>query len=344
MYILSETKYPQFTNFDSNGFFGCCSTYDDQKDDELTGHISGACFKVKHICGTAGSRKHPYLWLQFSASIYWSLSEGVNLVICVNAPEKMQNQLKTLARAWDKNKTDPFTWYVVMAYEIAKEYDASVQALRNVVRHVELERLTPQYVESDFHSLHDIERHAIHSNETLDVAVDSLESMIEQHSHLQRDCCMPTGVDHGKAMVFKKTHVKLGLVLKKLRAIRARSKTIEERLKNEISLAFNLVSQRDSQSAVALAEDAKSDSSAMRIIAVVSAIFLPGTFVSSLFGMNFFALSNTAQSRLIMSDDFWLYWVVTIPVTSMTCLAWGIWCYWPTLSKEKSRSGEKDPV
>jgi Mg2+ and Co2+ transporter CorA len=55
-------------------------------------------------------------------------------------------------------------------------------------------------------------------------------------------------------------------VAKQLHSLLTRSQSLSERLRNEINLAFNLVSQKDS--------------AMMKTVAVVSMVYLPGTFIS----------------------------------------------------------------
>ncbi|OAX78783.1 hypothetical protein ACJ72_06908 [Emergomyces africanus] len=84
---------------------------------------------------------------------------------------------------------------------------------------------------------------------------------------------------------------------------------------------FNIVSQ--------------TDSAAMKIISAVGLIFLPGTFISTLFGMNFFDFSvdgNTGKQTFAMSDKFWVFWAISLPVTGAVILAWAVWDFWYPLA------------
>jgi Mg2+ and Co2+ transporter CorA len=61
----------------------------------------------------------------------------------------------------------------------------------------------------------------------------------------------------------------------------------------------------------------------MRSIAVVGLVYLPGTFVSGLFGMNFFDFSEESGVQTWnISSKFWLYWAITIPLTLVTIFVW----------------------
>lgn len=72
---------------------------------------------------------------------------------------------------------------------------------------------------------------------------------------------------------------------------------------------------------VRMGEDSRKDNNNMKSIAIVGLVYLPGTFVSSLFGMNFFNF-NAEQGYWTVSDKFWLYWAITAPLTLVTIFVW----------------------
>jgi hypothetical protein len=86
--------------------------------------------------------------------------------------------------------------------------------------------------EPDFPFLHDLARHAIHSSETLDVAVDILTNMMRQHELLTHT------VNSNGAAEATASRVKQHLCFQAhmLRSLRSRSVAIEHRLRNEINL------------------------------------------------------------------------------------------------------------
>ncbi|KAH7325694.1 hypothetical protein B0I35DRAFT_420974 [Stachybotrys elegans] len=104
---------------------------------------------------------------------------------------------------------------------------------------------------------------------------------------------------------------------------------LKDRLASETSLMFSLISQEDARISRALAEDsatiamaAKRDSSAMKTIAVLTTVFLPATFVATLFSMPSFDWDGSSPR---VTASFWVYWAVAVPLTILVLVSWRIW-------------------
>ena len=93
---------------------------------------------------------------------------------------------------------------------------------------------------------------------------------------------------------------------------------------------FNLVTQQDSETNTSIARASRDDSSAMKIIAALTMIFLPATAVSGFFGMVFFSNQN---GEVVVTRDLWLFIATTIPITIILIMIWRIWLSWPELIK-----------
>jgi hypothetical protein len=70
-----------------------------------------------------------------------------------------------------------------------------------------------------------------------------------------------------------------------------------------------------------LAVESKRDSASMKTIAIVSMIFLPGTFVASFFAMPMFDW-NMPAGHNVSSRSFWIYWTVVGPLTILVFALW----------------------
>lgn len=73
----------------------------------------------------------------------------------------------------------------------------------------------------------------------------------------------------------------------------------------------------------------KRDSTAMKALSLMGALFLPATFISSVFSMTFFDWqigdnSPPGEHRTV-APELWIYFVVTLPVTITILVGWWLW-------------------
>ncbi|PKS06447.1 hypothetical protein jhhlp_007195 [Lomentospora prolificans] len=132
----------------------------------------------------------------------------------------------------------------------------------------------------------------------------------------------------------------------------------EARCRAQIDIIYSKMAQEDNVLNARMAVASTRDSSSMKALAVITAIFLPGEFLGTLFGMSMFDwmpendddnTSNTSTPALAPGDDdrilsqrFYIYWLVAVPLTLFILAAWRGW--WVTedrffrrhLSKELS--------
>ncbi|KAI1321939.1 hypothetical protein F5Y16DRAFT_413561 [Xylariaceae sp. FL0255] len=114
-------------------------------------------------------------------------------------------------------------------------------------------------------------------------------------------------------------------------------------------------SQRDSQLMKAIAENGlqvaeqtRRDSELMKSIALLTMIFLPATFVATLFSTGIFNWEGNGGEILVVSPWVWLYVVATIVMTTITLGTWYIWATRRRPSKDvesgSSNSSEKSTL
>ncbi|RMY46328.1 hypothetical protein D0865_09352 [Hortaea werneckii] len=100
-------------------------------------------------------------------------------------------------------------------------------------------------------------------------------------------------------------------------------------------VVFNLVTQQDAATSATIAREAKADGNSMKVIAALTMVFLPGTFLSSVFGMS------------VMEGErrWWLYVALTLPLTVFVLAMWWVWQsftgaphHWKSMSWSKRSS------
>ncbi|PYI31514.1 hypothetical protein BP00DRAFT_343708, partial [Aspergillus indologenus CBS 114.80] len=70
-----------------------------------------------------------------------------------------------------------------------------------------------------------------------------------------------------------------------------------------------------------LQRDSVDDSAAVKIITFLSAVYLPGSFIVSLYGMNFFVFDTDAR-QIVIAHDFWVFIATWLPLTLATGLVY----------------------
>ncbi|KAJ3534302.1 hypothetical protein NMY22_g6984 [Coprinellus aureogranulatus] len=96
-----------------------------------------------------------------------------------------------------------------------------------------------------------------------------------------------------------------------------------------MSLHLGALMQIDSSTSLSIAssskkiaEETKKDGRSMKIIAVVTMVFLPASLIAGIIDTPFFTTGDEALSTLKVSPQFWIFWVVSVPLTILVFLAW----------------------
>ncbi|OAL48772.1 hypothetical protein IQ07DRAFT_645530 [Pyrenochaeta sp. DS3sAY3a] len=260
-------------------------------------------------------------WYEMGFFAHWNPAGSITL-LCFDVPAKAQKAIEKLFLSGITKLDSPYAAFTLISDELLRLYDSSVWRIRNHISQWETRRSQ----ETDYFLLHEIARHGVHVNETLSVAARSLGALRQYHDVFLKN--LSHGGNKPKIKTWDTVGSRLRFQLDLLQNLNERSVANNARIQNEITLAFNAAAQRDSMIQVEMGLQSTREASAMRAIAVVTMIFLPATFVSTLFGMNFFSFEPSegrGRSSFTVSTHFWIYWVITIPLTIITLLMWLWW-------------------
>jgi Mg2+ and Co2+ transporter CorA len=263
--------------------------------------------------------KVKYEWQKFRVFTRWKTQPSQIAILVFDADSSLQMQMAEMLTIKVEDVKDPFWVYEKLVGLVVDSQDAAVWTIRDYVRSMEKEEHPKGKPEHDYRHLHDLARHTIHVTETLDVALGTMNAIVAKHEAFQPEVADKTS--------WETVHDRLLFYRQMLESLRCRSNSNSERLLNEIQLAFHVVLQYDSGTSVTIAKATREDSEAMKTIATLTLVFLPPTFVSTIFGMTFFNFD--ADMGWSVSDMFWVYWACAIPMTLTTI---GLWYKWPQLS------------
>ncbi|KAH0562508.1 hypothetical protein GP486_002800 [Trichoglossum hirsutum] len=100
--------------------------------------------------------------------------------------------------------------------------------------------------------------------------------------------------------------------------------SLPQRIDSQRTVLYSLIAQQDARLGYRLSREAVKDSKAMKTLAIITIVFLPGTFIATLFATNMFHFQEGQQVRI--------YFAVTVPITFTMIVAWAIWI-WTTGSR-----------
>ncbi|KAI5863121.1 hypothetical protein GGS23DRAFT_54218 [Durotheca rogersii] len=132
--------------------------------------------------------------------------------------------------------------------------------------------------------------------------------------------------------------------------------TTLERLHIQRQALYNIMTQKESKLNLEmaaqqrrLAHASKRDGTAMKTLSLLGAVFLPGTFISSVFSMTFFDFnvgpnygdpSDSSGEGAQVSNLLWVYFAVTVPLTLVILLCW----YVIDMRREKRYAKEDEDI
>ncbi|SPO01729.1 uncharacterized protein DNG_04402 [Cephalotrichum gorgonifer] len=129
---------------------------------------------------------------------------------------------------------------------------------------------------------------------------------------------------------------RLGFYKSRLRGTEGYAKTTLERLRIQRDALTSVMSHRESiinLQMVAMITDqrriaqaSKKDGNALKRLSMLGAIFIPGTFIASLFSMEFFIIHDSGgDTSLYIAPQLWIYFAIAAPLTLVVVSVMWLW-------------------
>jgi Mg2+ and Co2+ transporter CorA len=161
----------------------------------------------------------------------------------------------------------------------------------------------------DFQGLHNLAKHNIYLRENCESALATLDGLCDHHKGV-------SGIQPTPSQDFTIQALKYQRTL--FQSTQRRLASLDSRMMNIISLSFHIVTQGDSRLI-------QSESQSMKTIAVMTLIFMPLSTVAGIFGTEFMKVEDGPGRHITVSQDFWLLWLIAVPLTFVVVVIWRVW-------------------
>ncbi|KAL8877625.1 MAG: hypothetical protein Q9198_004390 [Flavoplaca austrocitrina] len=266
--------------------------------------------------------------------------------------QRYQSRVKELYRetSSDRGQRDPFDVVAIIITEVSaileeqrRNRDLDVQIEESKTGFAPMRSSPPANHNSiavgSTRSLHTVLGHLRFLHRLAEFQVCLIEFVIAQHESLTKVRKARANEAHSDSAAAEdsaeKTRRSLDLSLSSNRTRLRQINELIYRITAQIRIVDNMIMQRDSRATIAIAEqaqrtavDTKRESVAMRTISALTMIFLPGTFVGTIFGMAFFNYNENGTNTIRVSPVWWLYVVITVPLTGLILGLWVVWLRW----------------
>ncbi|KAF2137086.1 uncharacterized protein K452DRAFT_236457, partial [Aplosporella prunicola CBS 121167] len=183
-----------------------------------------------------------------------------------------------------------------------------VAPLENMARREERVRLTSQLHTNAYNTV------ALHHNmQWAHRYCAFMQSTVEETTHELKRTRQETEVQES-----------VSFLQNKLESIQDFVNQIRDRQERQLSVLSSFIDQADNDQSMKVARDARVDGLAMKALALLTAVFLPPSFIATMFSMSMFDWQAKTSSG-VTSSYFWIYWAASIPLAVLLLLGWRVW-------------------
>ncbi|KAK4223942.1 hypothetical protein QBC38DRAFT_424511 [Podospora fimiseda] len=278
---------------------------------------------LSEVPSTDPSNPHPD-WLKWAFILEWhpvtsesTTTYAVSLIVFQPPAETLKLLVQLLQSPnWTDVTIDP---YILVNLSLSSWHERIEQVawdVKDLVRTDETDIFRrAQSVRSTKVTTSDLNLHRLHTNaknaifmvEALDAIIRSADLALSDHASFPSH----TGYQH----VWENTHRRLQHTSELFHSSRLMTASVQARIKNTIDLAFHINTVHDSQVNI-------DNSRSVRIISIVGMVFIPFSAVSSIFGTQFFSTPDETAGHMAVNSDFWMLWVIALPLTLVIVGMW----------------------
>ncbi|CAI7616825.1 unnamed protein product [Penicillium palitans] len=255
-------------------------------------------------------------------------ADETNILVCFDLDDEFVLQLRRLLHNADLRKwqEEPFLMLGFALSIVVDQCEEDLWSFQKPVRDIEKTRgqkifketssynndRTFEFLVERYSQLHELSRHVIHISETMDAASNNLGAIVRDH-----DLWIESSSRSSAAT--KRLSKALLLQENMISNLNFRAKAFVSRMDNEIKCASNFVAVGDSNISKGILKQTRNEGKVLSdTVSALTLLFLPSTFISGFFGMNFFTLESNQTTQKLQWEThpkIWIFFVCSIPIT-----------------------------
>lgn len=170
----------------ASGFFS--SRLETSDAEGLVRHSSAFRFLIKtprqeQIISSQQGHGINYAWTEIGLWTQWHQGHSLVLICCISGDGQTTLQQSIKHCLYEQptavSESCPHSWHGFVLPHISRAFHTAVWRCRDLVRTVETTRPNIHKPRAEYAVLHEISRHAVHSTETISMAITVLESIVE---------------------------------------------------------------------------------------------------------------------------------------------------------------------
>ena len=178
-----------------------------------------------------------YSWTEVGFWTHWRPGHSSVLLCAADDLQLRQRLCKSLIESETQVcHSLPFEWHVTVLQHVSRAFDTAVWSCRDLVRDRERNRPSIPDTVSDYISMHEIARHVIHSSETLKMSLEIVSSVMDDLDAFSYQSIPASGMVDTFSSAKRTLRSAMRCEKTLLLCAHERSRALEERMQNEISL------------------------------------------------------------------------------------------------------------
>ncbi|KAJ9492271.1 hypothetical protein VN97_g1001 [Penicillium thymicola] len=253
-------------------------------------------------------------------------TNATNILVCFDLDDESVLQLRHVLQNADLRKweEEPFLMLEFALSIVVEQCEDDLWSFQEPVRNIERTRDKYIFEETSndgktfkllvkrYNQLHELSRHLIHISETMDAASNNLGAIVRDHD-------LWVGSNSRPSAATKRLSKALLLRENMISNLNFRAKAFVGRMDNEIKCASNFVAVGDSNISKGILAQTRNEGKVLsETVSALTLLFLPSTFISGFFGMNFFTLESNEITQKLQWEThpkIWIFFACAIPIT-----------------------------